>query len=70
MKQEDAIFEAQSRWGESAAIRISKRRPAKYDIGYFEEAGGQSLFHYMGSGSTLEKAFAQASKLTAVAITE
>ena len=63
MKEDDAVFEACRRFGEKAAVCKSGRRPAKYEIGYFEQAGNELLFYVMGSGRTLEKAFEQVNRL-------
>jgi len=52
--------------GETAAI-CRCRRPARYEVGYCEETGSQLIYHIMGSGHTLEVAFAEAGKSAAQA---
>jgi hypothetical protein len=59
MKKKNAVSEVCKLWGEMGAICKSGDDPAEYLIGYFEESGESLLFHIMGSGRTLEKAFEQ-----------
>jgi len=67
MGYDEVVSEAYSRWGETAAICRCSRRPVRYEVGYCEETGSQSIYHVMGSGHTLEVAFAEAGKSVAQA---
>jgi hypothetical protein len=61
MEVTDALEEAHERWGEGAAIyRDRSGARARYEVGYLRRNGEALVFHAMGIGSTLERAFQSA----------
>jgi hypothetical protein len=61
MKPEEAVSEAYRRWGAKAAICKDRQAPSsKYAVGYFEQEENHLVFLVLGSGRTLEEAFARA----------
>jgi hypothetical protein len=61
MEVTEALERAHERWGEAAAIyRDRSGARARYEVGYFRRKGEALVFHSMGIGSTLERAFQSA----------
>lgn len=66
MEQHDAVDEVCKRRGDSAAVCVNGLPSSKsYDAGYFEQTEDRMIFHIIGSGDTLEAAFAAADNATA-----
>lgn len=60
MNQGEGVVEAQKRWGESGAVYVRSGQAVRYEVGYFEKGKDWLIFHILGSGPTLEQAFAAA----------